>query len=277
MRCCATVLFPLLLWSSLLPAAKPALMLANTYHDDIDLGAYWVSEKLDGVRAYWNGRQLISRGGNPIAAPAWFTDPLPATPLDGELWAGRRGFERVSATVLATAADDSQWRALAYWVFDLPASPLRFNERLPRLQALVAAANAPQLRLVQQVRLASKEALMTRLERVVAAGGEGLMLHRGDSLYRGQRSDDLIKLKTYADAEAVVIAQLPGKGKYAGKLGALLVQTADGRRFRLGSGFSDRERQAPPPIGAQVTYKYYGTSANGIPRFASFLRIRSAP
>jgi len=76
-------------------------------------------------------------------------------------------------------------------------------------------------------------------------------------------------------AEAVVVGHLPGKGRLAGMLGALLVETPDGRRFRLGTGFSDEERREPPPLGATVTYRYFGKTRNGVPRFASFLRIRN--
>ena len=66
----------------------PGLSLANTFRDDVDLGEYWVSEKLDGVRAFWDGETLVSRRGNPFVAPPWFVEGFPAAPLDGELWMG---------------------------------------------------------------------------------------------------------------------------------------------------------------------------------------------
>ena len=109
---------------------------------------------------------------------------------------------------------------------------------------------------------------------MVREGGEGLMLHRGDSPYRGVRSDDLIKLKTHDDAEAQVVGHLAGKGKYAGMAGTLLVQTPQGQRFKLGSGLSDALRRQPPPVGAWVTYRYRGLNDSGLPRFATFLRVR---
>ena len=124
--------------------------------------------------------------------------------------------------------------------------------------------------MVEQFRVGSEAELMARLETVVAEGGEGLMLRDGRSLHRAGRSDDLLKLKTYQDAEAVVVAHLPGKGKYRGMLGSLLVEMPDGRRFKLGTGLTDVERRDPPPVGATVTFKYTGTTVNGIPRFASF-------
>ena len=116
---------------------------------------------------------------------------------------------------------------------------------------------------------------MHRLDEVVAAGGEGLMLHLGSSTYKNYRSDDLLKLKKHSDAEAVVIRHIDGKGKYKGLMGSVLVETDDGKQFKIGSGFSDAERRNPPAIGATITFKYFGFTNNGIPRFASFLRVRN--
>src|SRR5690606_1286923 len=84
-----------LTFSALTYAGKPpALLLANVYQNSADVADYWVSEKLDGVRAYWDGQQLISRQGNRFNAPPWFTANFPDTPLDGELWGGRGTFEQ---------------------------------------------------------------------------------------------------------------------------------------------------------------------------------------
>lgn len=100
------------------------------------------------------------------------------------------------------------------------------------------------------------------------------MLHRGDAPYAARRSDDLLKLKPYEDAEARVLAHLPGRGKYAGLLGALLVERPDGLQFRLGGGFPDARRRKPPPVGSWVTCRYNGLTEDGVPRFARFLRVR---
>ena len=252
----------------------PSLLLANTWRDDIDLGGYWVSEKLDGVRAWWDGETLTSRKGNRFNAPAWFTEGFPRVPLDGELWMGRGTFERLSGAVRRKNPDDAQWRGIRFMVFDLPSSPATFDERLERLRDMFEAIESPHIALVEQFRVADQEALMAALGEVVAGGGEGLMLHRGSSLYTAGRTDDLLKLKPYEDAEAVVVGHLPGKGRFTGMLGALLVEMPDGRRFRLGTGFTIEERRQPPPLGATVTYKHFGKTRNGVPRFASFLRIR---
>ncbi len=257
-----------------LAAAPPELLLANVYRDEIDPASYLVSEKLDGVRAVWDGQTLRFRSGNRVNAPAWFTDPLPKTPLDGELWLGRGQFERLSGIVRREQPVDAEWRQVRYMIFELPGAPGTFAERAGRIRAIVAAAALPWLAEVPQATLASREALRQRLAQTIKAGGEGLMLHRADAPYETGRSDTLLKLKPWLDAEAVVVAHLPGKGKYAGQMGALRVRLADGREFRLGTGFSDAQRRNPPPIGSVVTYRYRELTGKGLPRFASFLRMR---
>jgi DNA ligase-1 len=233
-----------------------------------------VSEKYDGVRALWTGRELLSRQGLPIRAPAWFTAGWPATPLDGELWAGRGRFEQAQAAVAQTQPQDASWRALRYMVFDAPGQPGGFGQRLPVLQRTVAAIGQPWVQAAPQWRVASHEALMQQLRDHDQAGAEGLMLRRDDAPYRGGRSSDLLKLKRVEDAEARVVGHLPGQGKYAGQTGALLVEMPGGQRFALGSGLTDALRRAPPPIGTVVTYRYNGLHDSGLPRFARFWRIR---
>jgi DNA ligase 1 len=257
-------------------AEPPPLALANDYEDaDIYLPSYWVSEKYDGVRAYWNGQQLLTRAGNVIHAPDWFTQGWPATALDGELWAGRGRFETVTATVRDLSPDDEAWRNIRFMVFDLPTHGGPFGARLAALQPLLTSMAIDWVRQVPHFRVADEAELEKRLQNIAAAGGEGLMLHRHDSLYRAARSDDLLKLKPYQDAEAQVIGHLPGQGKYSGMLGALLVRNADGLQFRIGTGFTDEQRRHPPAIGSRVTYSYHNLTARGIPRFARFVRART--
>ena len=255
-------------------ADAPALLLAQVYRPGLDLQDYWVSEKYDGVRGYWDGQTLRTRGGEPVNAPAWFTAGWPGTALDGELWAGRGQFAQAQSTTRQQQASDEAWRAMRFMVFDLPAHPGNFDERLPTLQATVARIGQPWVVAVAQQRVASDATLQALLQRTVRGGGEGLMLHRGASLYRAGRSDDLIKVKTHDDTEARVVGHLPGQGKHAGRLGALLVEMPSGQRFKLGTGLSDAERGDPPPIGSWVTYRFRGTHDSGLPRFASFVRVR---
>ena len=257
-----------------LAADAPALLLAQVYRPGLPLQDYWVSEKYDGVRGFWDGRTLRTRGGETVRAPAWFTAGWPEVPMDGELWAGRGRFSHAQSTTRQQQPGDVAWRQIRFMVFDLPGDKGTFDQRLPALNALVESLGQPWVQAVPQRRVANDAALQALLHRTVRAGGEGLMLHRGASLYRAGRSDDLIKVKTHEDTEARVVAHLPGKGRHAGRLGALLVETPSGQRFRLGAGFSDADRESPPPVGSWVTYRFRGTHDSGVPRFASFVRVR---
>ena len=255
-------------------AAAPALMLADVYRSGMPLEDYWVSEKYDGMRGYWDGKQLWTRGGERVAAPAWFTAPLPAVPMDGELWAGRGRFTDTVSTVRDQTPNEPAWRNIRFMVFDLPAQPGDFTARVAALRKLLPLTAAPWVLPVPQERATTHEDLQALLDKTVRMGGEGLMLHRGSSLYRGERTADLLKVKAYEDAEARVLAQVPGRGRHTGRMGALLVETPEGRRFKLGGGFSDAQREHPPAVGSWVSYRYNGTNPGGLPRFARFLRVR---
>lgn len=272
------VLIFLLLFFSLplLAANKPELLLAQNYQDHIDVKQYWVSEKLDGVRAYWDGKQLISRGGTIIAAPDWFTEGFPAQPLDGELWFARQQFETILSIVSKQQPVNSEWQQLRYYIFELPGATGTFTERVDAMQALVQQQNSPYLQAVKQFRVADRTELFALLQQLEQAGAEGLMLHYQDALYSTGRSSNLLKLKSYQDTEATVIGYRPGKGKYQGMVGALIVRTPEGLEFAIGSGLTDALRQTPPAIGTEITYRYNGYTSNGIPRFARFLRVRQA-
>jgi DNA ligase 1 len=257
-------------------AADLPLLLAERYAGNIDVAQYWVSEKLDGVRAYWDGRQLRFRSGNPVNAPAWFLSALPTSPLDGELWLGRGSFDRLSGIVRRETPDDAEWQRVRYRIFELPGASGTFTERIDQMKTVIAAANTPWLQAVEQFRLPDAKALQAKLDEVVRGGGEGLMLHRADAHYETGRSTALLKVTPWLDAEAKVIAHLPGNGKHKGMLGALRVEMPDGQTFSLGSGFTNAQRRNPPAIGTQVTYRYRALTRNGIPRFPRFLRVREA-
>lgn len=266
-------------WVWPVPAAEalqaPALLLARRWQAAEDPGEYLVSEKFDGVRACWDGRRLISRGGLVLAAPAGFLARLPPVPLDGELWLARGRFEAVSALVRRQTASESDWQAVRYLVFEQPGGDGSFAQRHARLRQLLPAQDLdqPGPQVVDQQRVAGSAALQAWLERVVAQGGEGLVLHRADAPYLTGRQSVLAKLKPVADAEALVIGHEPGQGRLAGRLGALRVRNEAGQEFRIGSGLSDAQRAQPPAIGTVITYAWRGETGSGLPRFATFVRV----
>jgi DNA ligase 1 len=276
-RFISTLIMLLALFLGALAHSSQDILLAEVATKNIDPSRYLVSEKLDGVRAIWDGKTLRFRSGHMVPAPRWFSDALPTAPLDGELWLGRGRFDELSGIVRKLRPIDSEWRALRYHVFELPNAPGSFVQRYQRIAQILHAANFAQLKRVEQRELSTQAELSAWLNEVVAAGGEGLMLHLKTSLYHTGRSRDLLKLKPQLDAEATVLRHLPGKGKFQGLMGSLGVQTDQGVQFRLGTGFKDVERAHPPPIGARVSFRYRGLSKNGKPRFASFLRIRVDP
>ncbi len=255
--------------------AQIKLLLAHSMPPTLDPKAYLISEKYDGIRAFWNGAQFSTRSGMTLAAPRWFTDDLPKQKLDGELWLGRGQFDRLSGLLRAQRIDDPQWRSVRYMVFELPDAPGSFAERVQRLVRIAAACQCQHLQAAPQLRIGDRALLQQRLVEITNAGGEGLMLHLASAPYQTGRSDVLLKLKLHKDAEATVIAQLPGKGRLQGMMGALLVELANGQRFKIGTGFTDAVRKNPPQIGSVITFRFRGYTKRGLPRFASFWRVRA--
>jgi DNA ligase-1 len=270
----ATLVLPACVSALAWAAPPPPVELVDVYHGGVDLSRYWVSEKFDGVRGYWDGHRLLTRGGTVVQVPAWFTKNWPDTPMDGELWAGYGRFERASAIVRSAGADDPAWHEMSYHVFDLPAQPGDFDVRVPAIRRVVAAIGDPWVVAIRQFHVANDAQLKAALERVLDKHGEGLVLHRGNLPYRAGRGVGLLKVKPYEDAEARVVAIDPGHGRLEGMMGAIEVRTPDGRRFAIGSGFSDEERAHPPAVGSWVTYRFNGLTNTGLPRFARFLRMR---
>ncbi|NUQ64510.1 MAG: DNA ligase [Pirellulales bacterium] len=253
------------------PAAGPPLLLAQTWDNAADLTDWWMSEKLDGVRAYWDGEQFLSRLGNLYHAPDWFVEGLPAVPLDGELWLDRRKFQQTVSIVRRQDKSD-HWRSIRFVVFDAPASEADFESRLEFLRQTIRPKKQPFAAVHGHTRCKGTSHLREELARIEALGGEGLMLRQPGSVYEIGRSSTLLKVKSFHDAEAVVVDHQAGKGKHKGRLGALVVRMEDGTEFAVGTGFSDAERGSPPPVGSVITFRYQELSDAGVPRFPSFVR-----
>lgn len=262
-------------WLSTANSKTAQPLLAQDYKPGIDPSLYLVSEKLDGVRALWDGKTLRFRSGQAISAPAWFTAKLPNTPLDGELWLARGKFDELSGFVRKLQPVDSEWQRVQYVVFELPVGDGTFAQRSEKLKNLVKQINQPHLQWAVQFKVANEPALQAKLKEITALGGEGLMLHLASAPVTQGRSPVLLKLKPVSDAEGMVTAHIPGKGKFVGMLGALQIKTEDGHSVKIGTGFSDEQRKNPPAIGSTITYTYRDKTPSGKPRFAAFLRERS--
>ena len=264
---------------SLSPASgidKPALMLAKVFQASTEVSEYWISEKLDGVRARWDGQQLISRGGNRLNAPDWFIQDFPKTPLDGELWVARGEYQQ-TVSIIKRKKPHPGWEKVKFMIFDLPNHQGSFSDRVTVMRQMATHTQTLYLRFIPQFQLDSNKALMQHLQTVTEQDGEGLMLHHKSAIYHSGRSNKLLKLKIFTDAEAVVIGYRPGKGQFTGKMGAIQVKTNTAKIFYIGSGFSHQDRATPPAIGSTISYRHQGVTKSGIPRFAVFIRVRDEP
>ncbi len=254
----------------------PPIMKALALKDfpDLDVTGYWASEKLDGVRAFWDGQEFVTSHGNVYVAPEWFKEGLPAHPLDGELWMGRKMLQKTISVVKSGPSD--RWKDVTYLVFDHPTHTGTYEQRQEFLQVLERDSICKYMRVVKQSTVHSAAHLRVLLDEVLALGGEGLMLCKPGGLYVGTRSrtENILKVKQFTDAEAVVIAHTPGKGKHKGRLGGLEVRMPDGKIFNVGSGIKDSMRKDPPKIGSVITYRFTETTNDGIPKCASFVAIR---
>lgn len=254
-------------------AAAPPILLAHVWDNEADLKGWWMSEKLDGVRAYWDGTRFVSRLGNPYFAPAWFTAGLPNFPLDGELWLDRKAFQRTVSIVRRQDQSDA-WREIKYLVFDAPGHGGAFEARVRHYHDYIDQKRLEFVRGHAHEPCQGVDHLRAELRRVEALGGEGLMLRRPGSAYEVGRSHSLLKVKSFFDSEARVTGHQAGAGRHRGRLGALLVELQDGTAFAVGSGLSDAEREDPPPVGSIITFRYQELSDGGVPRFPTYVGVR---
>lgn len=251
----------------------PPVLLAHSWTNDTDLTGWWMSEKLDGVRAYWDGTRFLSRQGNPFYAPDWFTEQLPDYPLDGELFGGRKKFQRTVSVVRRQDMSDD-WKELAFVIFDAPSMDAPFEDRIAHVQKFVDDVAPAYAEWLPHEPCQGVGHLRTELARVEGLGGEGLMLRQPGSRYEVGRSYTLLKVKSFKDDEARVLGHQPGAGRHKGRLGALEVELRNGTRFSVGTGLSDAERENPPALGAIITFRYQELSNDGVPRFPSYVGVR---
>jgi len=256
-------------------AQKPDLFLLKTYKNQQDVTAWVMSEKLDGVRAYWDGKQLISRGGNVFNAPEWFVQSFPPFELDGELWTKRSDFENI-VSIVRQQQPDERWSQISYRVFEVPKQPGGLLERLAVLRDyLKSTADEPvYLSIISQLKIKNQEHLSEFFQQIVDQGGEGVVVRNPDAAYQTGRLNNAQKLKPYQDEECEVTGYQSGRGKYQGLVGALRCRLKNQTIIRIGSGLTELQRKHPPEIGSVITFKYYGLTGKGLPRFPIFLRLR---
>jgi DNA ligase-1 len=252
---------------------SPELLLAESWDLAADPTGWWLSEKLDGVRAYWDGTQFLSRQGNLFHAPDWFIAGLPGEPLDGELWLGRKKFQR-TVSIVRRQDKSKLWEELTYVVFDAPRLEKPFEARLAFVDEFMKTHQPRHAKMHTHLVCEGVDHLRAELTRLEALGGEGLMLRQPGSRYENGRSTTLQKLKSFHDAEARVLAHQEGAGRHKGRLGALFVELEDGTKFAVGTGFSDAERENPPPVGSLITFRYQELSDGGVPRFPAYVGVR---
>ena len=266
------------------PVSKPELLLLKSYDASVEVEGWLMSEKLDGVRAYWDGKKLWSRQGNAFAVPEWFTENFPPFELDGELWLGRGQFEQ-TVSIVTRHQPHQAWQDVTYQIFEVPNQVGGLLERLEVLKTYLQDFPAPYLRIIEQVPVTSTEQLQLHLKGLVGLGAEGLVVRNPETPYLSGRSDQALKVKLKQEAECVVRGYTDGKGKYRGQVGALLCEIAPGqfkqlsnstdRLLKIGSGLSDKQHANPPEIGTLVTFQYMGLTRKELPRFPVFLRVRA--
>ena len=268
------IVIVLSIWASTALAQKPDLFLLKTYDDKKSVVGWLLSEKLDGVRGYWNGKELLTRGGHKIYAPEWFLAQYPPFAIDGELWTKRSDFETISS-IVSRHNPDKRWRNVKHYIFEVPKQQGGLLQRLAVLENYLADKPNTPIRIVEQKPIKTQRQVKNYLAKVVKNGGEGLVVRNPKTPYKTGRLNTALKVKTYRDTECVVLKILPGKGKYKNKMGSLLCEMNSGQKLKIGTGFSDKQRAKPPVIGTTITFKYYGFTKKGKPKYATFLKIKA--
>lgn len=239
----------------------------------VNTDGWLISEKLDGIRGLWNGKEIRSRQNKPIATPDYFTENFPPFPLDGELWLGRGLFQQAMSIVRQKFPDD-RWKQIKYLVFDsMDCMEDPFSKRLELAQQWFTDHPSEYVEVIDQVPCKDDAEIAQRLEKIVAEKGEGLMIRDPNASYEGKRSKSILKIKPVYDAEAIIMGYTDGKGKYTGMVGAFKVMDEEGHEFNL-SGMVDALRADPPKIGSIVSFQFNDKTAGGVPRFARFIRVR---
>jgi len=259
-----SLLLPILLF-----AQKPNILLLKTYKDQ-NISGWVMSEKLDGIRAIWDGKDLFFRSGKKINAPAWFTVNYPPFSIDGELWTKERDFENISSIVRDKIPNDIQWKQIKHYIFEVPNAKGNLFQRLKKVQPYQNDI----IKVIPQIKVKNKQHLKQFLKTIEEKGGEGVVVRDPNTPYISKRTSKALKVKSFKDTECEVIGYTKGKGKFDGMVGAIVCKLSNNIKFKIGSGFSMKDRKNPPKIGDIITFKYKEFTKYGKPRFPVFLRVR---
>ena len=262
-----TALF--LVFCTVLHASPLKLLLLKTYKNQ-DIAGWVMSEKLDGIRAYWDGKNLYFRGGGIIHVPKWFTKDYPSFELDGELWSKRGDFENISAIVRDKIPDENMWKNIKHYIFEVPNAKGGLLQRLKKAKPYENSI----IKIIPQIKIKSKKHLYTFLKEIEQKGGEGVVVRDPDAPYISKRTSKALKVKSFKDAECEVVGYTKGKGKFKGMIGAIKCRLPDKTMFKIGSGLDVQTRKDPPNIGDIITFKYKELTKYGKPKFPVYLRIR---
>lgn len=254
------------------PEVSSNPMLASKYNGTQDVSGWIMSEKLDGIRCIWDGENMKSRAGNHFFVPDFFMKNFPKDMvLDGELFLARGEFQKTVSIVKKQDKSD-RWKDLKYLIFDGPGIKGNFSKRLKVLEQKLSEVDSDYLELHKHEKCKDEEHLQKEMKRVVALGGEGMMIRDPKSIYEHRRVKTMLKVKEFHDDEATVIGSEKGTGRLERLMGALVVKNKAGKTFKVGSGFTDKERAKPPKKGTVITYRYFELTKDGVPRFPTYMR-----
>ena len=262
------VIFLTIFFSVFSFGSKPKLLLLKTYKDQ-NISGWVMSEKLDGIRGYWNGKNLISRGGHIIHAPKWFTKNYPPFEIDGELWSKRGDFENISS-IVRDKIPTNKWHQIKHYIFEVPNAKGNLYQRLTKVKPYTNDI----IKIIPQIKIKNKKHLKEFLKTIEFKGGEGIVVRDPNTPYINKRTSKALKVKSFQDTECEVIGYTKGKGKLKNLMGAIKCKLQNGIKFKIGTGFSKLQRQNPPIIGDIITFKYKEFTKYGKPRFPVFLKVR---
>lgn len=240
-------------------------------YNDQNINGWLISEKLDGIRGYWDGKNLYTKNGNRINTPNNFTKNFPPFALDGELWSKRDDFEFIQATVL-DEHPSNDWNKISFNIFEVPNTQGNFQKRLHKAKLWFSQHPNKYIKIIPQKVCKDENHLLKELDKIVKLKGEGIIVKDSTQDYHTGRSPYILKVKKVQDMEGKIIGyNFRDDGK---TLKSFQVKLHNGVIFNLGGGLTDYQRKNALSIGKIVTFKYYGFTKYGKPKFASFLRVR---